>query len=212
MLIGAPATVRGFLKRGSKLMQYIVYSTNGRRIREPDLDQPFRFHWWHPGLGRVVPPGLTAGFALWWVAHCLRVFRNRNYSVLYIMDGAKIVHRTCLIPAVFRWPFMAKQDLQISSTWTDPEYRGRGLATAALREAILHTRKIGRRFWYVTRSENESSMAVCSKAGFDFVGSSERTRWFGVRLLGQFVLNGAFRDAPSPVRPAVERLARRRVA
>jgi hypothetical protein len=144
---------------------------------------------WRPSLRALCPPTLSRKRALWSCAHYLRLFHNRDFGALYIVrDGVGIVHRSCIIPACFRWPFMGADDIQISSTWPAPTYRGRGLATTALLQVLAVWHKAGRRFWYLARAENGASIAVCRKAGFVLASEAIRTSCLGSRLLGQFVL------------------------
>lgn len=143
---------------------------------------------WRPGWRAILPPTLGAKFVLWWLFHRLCIFRNRNYAVLIVLHNERPVHRTCLIPKYFRWPFMRADDLQVSSTWTDPGHRNLGLARFALEHAVRHWSEKGRAFWYVTHADNAASVAVCSNAGFSLKNMGRRTRRWGLRLLGKLVL------------------------
>jgi predicted GNAT family acetyltransferase len=84
---------------------------------------------------------------------------------------------------------MGPDDLQISSVWTEPGYRNRGLATRVARLAVGMNLKPGRRFWYIARIDNPASVAVSLKAGFSLAGTAHRGRRLGVRLLGSFELD-----------------------
>jgi RimJ/RimL family protein N-acetyltransferase len=169
-------------------MLYLVFQSTGEILSWRRLPQGYEIETWHPGLGRMVPPTLGLKFALWWLLHWLRLFDNRDYSVLLVRSKGRIVHRTCLIPRYFRWPFMAVQDLQVSSTWTHPEHRCRGLATYALQFAASEWVKDGRKLWYVTHDDNAPSLAVCRKIGFRLLAQANRTGRFGLRIFGRLVL------------------------
>src|SRR5512134_2156392 len=79
---------------------------------------------WRPGIVNVRVPTLAWSTSiLWWFAHYSRIFRNRDYLVLLLRANGSVVHRMCVLPACARWPFMAEQDLQISSVWTEPGWR-----------------------------------------------------------------------------------------
>ena len=135
-----------------------------------------------------LPPTLGIKFALWWLLHFCGVFRNRNYAVLIVRRNGRPVHRTCLIPKYFRWPFMSDCDLQVSSTWTDPDHRCLGIATYALQHAVSEWAKEGRTLWYVTHADNAPSLSVCRNLGFRVKTAANRTSRFGVRLLGELAL------------------------
>src|SRR5215469_5150957 len=69
---------------------------------------------WTPSMLRVVPRGLPAyPFAVFWLFHQLRVFKNRQYRVILIRDGRRVIHCSTIIPCYFRFPFMHKEDIQV---------------------------------------------------------------------------------------------------
>jgi GNAT superfamily N-acetyltransferase len=152
------------------------------------LPSGYSIETWRPGLRRILPPTLGAKFALWWLLHFCRVFRNRNYAVLIVRRNGRPVHRTCLVPKYFRWPFMSDRDLQVSSTWTDPDHRCLGIATYVLQHAVSEWAQNGRTLWYVTHADNAPSLAVCQHSGFRMKTAANRTSRFGVRLLGELAL------------------------
>lgn len=169
-------------------MLYLVFHSTGEIPLGRQLPPGYAVELWHPRAGRIVPPTLGPKFAFWWVLHYLRLFRNRSYSVLLIRSKSRVVHRTCLIPRYFRWPFMADRDLQVSSTWTHPDHRCQGLATVALELAASEWAKGGRKLWYVTHDDNVASLAVCRNIGFRLLAQASRTERFGLRIFGQLVL------------------------
>lgn len=191
-------------------MSFLVYKTSAERTQvknsqvgkvcsdssEPvetpastKLPPGYDYRFWRPTLLDLAPPTLGRKFSAWSLMHFFGIFRNRDFCLLLITDPDKnIVHRSCIVPAYFRWPFMSREDLQISSTWTDIDQRGKGLATKALAYAVEAMAKPGRVFWYTTREENAASVAVCVKAGFAFAGHASRVSCMGLRILGQLVL------------------------
>jgi len=76
--------------------------------------------------------------------------------------------------------------LQIGDTWTMPEYRGKGLATFAIRKILEKFQKSGRCFWYVVEENNLPSIRVIEKSGFLLKGKGIRTKRLGISLLGRF--------------------------
>ncbi len=82
-----------------------------------------------------MPAGVRGvSFYVWRAFHAAHVFANRDYALLVIYDGDRLVHRSCVFPRYPRFPFMRDDDLQIGDIWTDPDYRGQGLATRAIAE------------------------------------------------------------------------------
>lgn len=168
--------------------EFHVFATDGMQVDAPVQLADYEFVLWRPSLLRWRPPLHGWKHLFYSAAHCLRLFHSREWSVLFVRHAGEIVHYSGIIPACFRWPFMKDEDLQISGTWTDPAFRGLGLATAALRKAVLLFRRPERQFWYLTRSSNAPSIAVCCKVGFAFAGTAHRTSRLHSRLLGQFLL------------------------
>lgn len=144
---------------------------------------------WHPGVFRLKAKGLPAfPFFIWWLFHVLHVFTNRKYSVLLIRRNGKLVHRTMITPRYFRFPFMAADDIQVGDTWTDPEERGRGLATLAHQIIISTPSFRGRTCWGVIEPSNLAAIRAIEKAGYSLTGRGFRTCRFGLGILGRFVL------------------------
>jgi RimJ/RimL family protein N-acetyltransferase len=154
-----------------------------------ELDFRFTIKLWRPRPFSLAPKGFPhSPFYVWWAFHYLHLFYNNDYAILLIYDGGRIIHRSCIFPGYFRFPFMGENDLQIGDTWTDLRYRNQGLATLGLSEAIKRTGKQGRIFWYVVAEDNVPSIHVAEKIGFRLFGNGERTKRFGFRALGSFML------------------------
>jgi len=81
---------------------------------------------------------------------------------------------------------MSAEDLQIGDTWTEPDHRGKGIASWAINEIVRLKQQPGRRFWYVVENNNLPSIRAIEKAGFVRVGSGMRTKRLGLKLLGSF--------------------------
>ena len=64
--------------------------------------------------------------------HHLHMMSNRDYRVLVIRKGARLVHYSSVTGRYYRWPFMEASDLQVGRTWSDADHRGKGLAKFAL--------------------------------------------------------------------------------
>ncbi len=143
-----------------------------------------------------MPRGLVSRPAyVWWLFDRLRIFGNRDYAIAVVRDGDRLVHRSYVFPPYPRFPFMARGDLQIGDTWTEPESRGKGLARAAVLAAVEAFSRPGRTLWYVVEDANAASIRVIERAGFRLVGKGRRHSRLGVRLLGQYTID-------EPVAPA----------
>jgi RimJ/RimL family protein N-acetyltransferase len=152
------------------MLRRLIFVCKNQPCTEPELDARYTYRLWRPSWRRLVPPGLPRRRFVAWLQHYLHIYRNRDYSVLYIMDRQVIVHRSCVLPANFRIPYMQPEDVEILMTFTHEAYRNQGLAQAGLRRVLTLMRKPGRQFWYVVREDNLPSIAVCKKMGFSLVG------------------------------------------
>ena len=144
---------------------------------------------WAPSLRKPLLPGLPAlPFAGWTAMHHLRVFRNRLFAVYLVTRAGRLVHRSCVLPAWYRLPFMQPDDVQIAATHTAPEARGQGLARAAVSAIVARFRAPGRTIWYFADQDNLASLRVIERCGFAYAGEGVRTRRHGLALLGQYVI------------------------
>lgn len=135
--------------------QYLFYrSPESRNALSLGLDDNFRCEVWRPSLRSLWPTGTKVGRA-WrlarWLMHYLHVFATREYSMFVIRKGGRLVHQSAIHPRYFRTPAMNKDDLMIGNVWTDPQFRGRGLAVYAIQEIVRLKSKPGRFLWYITR-------------------------------------------------------------
>lgn len=149
----------------------------------------YNYRLWFPSRTSFVPPDLSLKpFIVWWLMHNLNLFANQDYSIFVIYSRNQLIHRSCVFPRYFRFPFMNKDDLQIGDTWTHPEHRGQGLATFALRQVIQERQMTGRKFWYIVEQENKPSIRVVEKAGFNLIGKGMKRKRFGLGLLGSYMI------------------------
>jgi RimJ/RimL family protein N-acetyltransferase len=116
----------------------------------------------------------------------LRVFATRDYAILLIFQGERVVHRTCLLPAHFRFPFMGPGDLQAAGIWTAPEHRGTGLGQVALEAILQRLEDPARTLWYMVRADNHASIRLAQKAGFQLWGRGLKRARLGLGPLGRF--------------------------
>jgi len=159
-------------------------SANARARLNPE----FRIELWRPSLMQLIPPGESEKpLYLWWLFHHGRAFSNREYGALIVHHHGSVVHRSMIFPRYFTFPFMARNDLQVGHTWTAPAYRGRGLATAAIREVLDRKAAPHRRIWYICDDSNGASAAVARAAGMHQLARAER-RSRGVKAFGYYAL------------------------
>ena len=146
---------------------------------------------WRPSFNSVRPAGLSLlPYAVWWFFDASGVFSNDRYGIFLFRSRGRIVHRSCVFPAYFRFPFMGRGDIQVGDIWTDASERGKGLASAMLRR-ILAT-YAGERVWFLCEATNTASANLAKAAGMVLYGTGRREPRLGIGLLGRFVV-----DSPS---------------
>ena len=111
---------------------------------------------------------------LWWAADRVGLLSSTDFTEITISAGHRLLHRLILTPRWYRFPFMARDDLQIGDVWTEPGARGRGLARLAVARALARAGK-QRRVWYVTAADNHASIRLIESCGFILVGEGRRS-------------------------------------
>jgi len=153
-------------------MDYLFFTTGPRG----DVAAPapgFRVEAWRPSPLRPLRRGLPAiPFAWWSLCDLAGLFAPGDYRVVLLHGKEGPVHRTCLLPAHYRFPFMAPGDVQAAAIWTRPDLRGRGVASAGLAAAMALVPD--RRVWYMVREDNAASIRLAGKVGFTLHGRGRR--------------------------------------
>ena len=131
---------------------------------------------WKPSLTKWIPKGLPLKYIIYSIFHFLRVFKNRNYCVVLVMEGKDLASSMLLIPSHFKWPFMKKNDLQFCYSITKPKFRGKGINTSCkadlMRKYITKNANVG--FWCVLDDENIANKRVLTKLGLKKIADSYR--------------------------------------
>lgn len=167
---------------------FLFYLSEGTETNSPTLPDGYIPHWYTPTWKSLRPRG--GGyypFLVWTLFHFLRVFHNHHYRVLEIYHKHNSIHRSCVFPPFFRFPFMRKDDLQVGDTWTHPTHRGNGLASFSLSYIVNELSSKSDRIWYLVEQDNIPSIRVAEKAGFLRVAKGTKLPRWGSMLLGQYV-------------------------
>jgi ribosomal protein S18 acetylase RimI-like enzyme len=127
---------------------------------------------------------------VWWALDALGVFARRDCGVLMLLSGGRLVHSALVSPAWFRFPNMQRDDVQIGAVWTAPDMRGRGLARLGMQMILAAWARDGGRVWYIVEEDNTPSIRLAERAGFLRMGDGERSRPFGLGLLGRYRIAG----------------------
>jgi RimJ/RimL family protein N-acetyltransferase len=178
---------------------FLVYRRAMRAQPAPSVPNGDAVTEWRPSWTGI-PPALarTGTTWIWWLFHNLRVFRSRRFRVLMIVRDGRLLHRSTVFPPFFRFPFMARDDVQIGDTWTAEDARGRGLAGLGLRAALESTEAPGANAWYVVHESNHASIRVVEREGFELVGRGVRRPRFGSSLLGYYAITAPANGGGAP--------------
>lgn len=151
------------------------------------LPEGFTIVSWQPTLLHAVPSSIVSRWKFGLLATMFFMLgRGGSYRVytVFAPDGS-VAHYSVVHPKYFRFPFMAEGDLQIGGLWTEPRYRGLGLATYAVQAILRAETSPNRVYWYVVADDNPPSIRVAEKNGFTMYGFAARVRRFG-GLLARF--------------------------
>ena len=127
-------------------------------------------------------------FLAWWLFHNLRIFRNRDFLMVCYLDGDQVVHRTCVFPPFYKFPFMNRNDIQVGDIWTKDQFRNKGMATGAMKYLLNMEEFRNRTVWYITDVENKQSLKLAEKSGFGVCSMAKKRNRMGVSFLGKYEL------------------------
>jgi ubiquinone/menaquinone biosynthesis C-methylase UbiE len=164
---------------------YSIYVSDGIPSITDDLPSGYSFNILNARPLPPIPPMMHAKAMAWIAFLYTKLLANRKSCIVKICHAGRVVHRSCVRPRYFRWPFMGEDDLRISSTWTHAEFRGKGLATIALAYIVRTMAAPRRRFWYVSKDSNVESVRVCRRVGFDLIAYAQRLASLSSRSPGQ---------------------------
>ncbi len=157
----------------------IMYFREGSLDTETHTDiesqiRPYRIKKFRPTIGCLAKHPLSARdrlLHLFWYLTC-----RDKYTIYYVLDGDRIIHRSYVLGDNFRFTYMNKDEASIGPIWTDPTYRGQGIASAVLRY-ICATHEDCRLFYMTTNHENVASRRTIERAGFRFCSYGYTTRF-----------------------------------
>jgi RimJ/RimL family protein N-acetyltransferase len=157
------------------------------------LTAPYSWTIWRPKISPALPHGLSDSklrlrFLFRWAVHRLHLFAGSGCGTLLIYDRERLAHYSGFTPRYWRFPFIGDGDFQIGDTWTDPAYRGQGLALFALQTIVTTLAAPRRRFWYVVEVTNRPSIRVVEKAQFKLAAEGTWVTPWGFKLAGSYVI------------------------
>lgn len=141
-------------------------------IRPPERPVAIQLVRWRPSFGSIRPPRKPTKYALYSLFHFLGLFGSAAFQQVTAQIGGRSVGSLLIVPAHYKYPFMARNDVQLTYVLVDPLYRGQGIAWQMMFDA---TRDVNADIWYVTEETNGASIALAKKAGFELAGIARRS-------------------------------------
>lgn len=128
-------------------------------------------------------------FIVWWAFHRSGVFSNKDFSMIALLEGGRILHRTCVFPRFYKFPFMGKNDVQLGEIWTRGDFRHRGIASKAINCVLNLESYRNKTLWYVVEEDNADSIRLAERAGFLKYSAAEKKRRLGISALGEYQIH-----------------------
>lgn len=141
-------------------------------LKEPSKPTKIQLVRWRPSLGSLQPPRKPGKYALYSLFHYSGVFGSSLFQQVTATIDGQTVGSLLIVPAYFKYAFMARSDVQITYVMVDPVYRGQGIGLQMMYDAM---RDIRSGIWYVTDESNLPSISLATKAGFELAGFAQRS-------------------------------------
>ena len=179
----------------SQILNYLILvrepNTGRAELRSKPLPTEFELELWRPSMTQIKPAELPwFPFAFWWIFHVFHIFINDRYALVLIRMRGQLVHRSCVFPGYFRFPFMSAADLQVGDIWTSPEMRHKGLAAYAL-ASIINSHATNTRIWYLTTKENAVSIKLAEKCEFKAYAWGKRRNQISSSWIAEFDISSS---------------------
>lgn len=155
---------------------YFFYKKD--KINRVEIEDRFRSFFFYPRLFKLkLHPGSFFLYLFWFV------FSFGRYRIFYIVDekSGVIAHYSNILPKIFKYAFMNKDDWYIANCYTDSKFRGCRLYSFALYD--IANKMKGTNIWGGTRDNNIPSIKGLDRAGYKKVSRGYKTNFFGIYRL-----------------------------
>lgn len=131
---------------------------------------------WKPSIKNIIPPNSSIKYLMFWFRKFIPFVSTVDIISYGIYKNDNPICSLVCVPALKRWSFMKRDDLQIKNMYTHEDYRGKGYANHLLNFVVRKEGNKNRSFWYMTDDKNIPSQKLCNKIGFKYVGEYVRTK------------------------------------
>jgi GNAT superfamily N-acetyltransferase len=156
------------------MQEILIFHRTSDQFELSNFDLGFEIEVWEPTITKWLPPNKGSKYILYWFFFQLGIFRNKQYKALLLRQDKQIVSSLLVIPTYFKWPFMQKNDVQITYVMTNQQFRGQKLAYKLIQYAIANLLEESTGVWYLTNSGNLASINLCTNLGFNKMGTGSR--------------------------------------
>lgn len=161
--------------------KYLLYYSDKHAESEDSNEIAAYFEYWQPSLIRCKPEGAPKSLIIWWLYYLTKIILGKpSYGICIILEKNRIIHYTVAAHKCFKFPFMSEEDIQIGPSWTDPEYRNRGIASNVIDEIRKHYGNEAKKYYWIVGEENYVSRHVVEKLGFRNCGEIHKKRALGM--------------------------------
>ncbi len=162
-------------------MRYFLYKRKHNSAISIRLDDEYEFGVFVPHIGELYLPGERKSKKTTFARFLFWLYSFGKAKIAYIKEaksGGRVCHCSYIIPRIFKFPFMKKQDLEIGPCYTVAEFRGRGFYPQMLLHITSQEEYKNSDFWMIVEEKNEASIRGIEKAGFQKVGEVKKTKFF----------------------------------
>lgn len=108
------------------------------------------------------------------------ILTRGRYRIIYVKHNNEIIHYTHVIPYIYKFNFLKKNDYEIGPCMTNKNYRGEGIYKVVLTKVVQKFKEKNRNFYMIVSKKNISSIKGIEKSGFKLVGEVKKSPILGI--------------------------------
>jgi len=150
------------------------------KLKSIEIDDKFKHFFFKPTIFNLkLHKGSVLLYFFWYI------FSQGRYKIFYILEKKTntVAHYSNILPKIFKYSFMQKQDLHIANCYTLPKFRGNRLFSFAL--SFIGESVSEHVIWVGARDNNISSVKSIERGGFKRAAIASKTRVFGIYKLNE---------------------------
>ena len=151
-------------------MKLLIYRYDGSGLESTKPRVGANLIAWRPSIRSLKPRDKSWRYVAYSFFHWLKIFGNSDYCSLSVEENGEPRASMLVVPSFFRWPFMEKNDVQLTYVITQASSRCQGWASYLVSQGIRRLAQEDRSIWYVTDTSNMASQKLAERLGFELVG------------------------------------------